>query len=123
MALISHSETMSVPLEPSAVRERVLAWFDPIGRKIVADEPGRLDLKSGSQAKLRLRGGAFIAPVALPTRTVVTMDAAGGATQVTITASDAVGFGAKTGIKRKYGERVEAIVAGLVEALSAPPGT
>ena len=119
MAPISHSETFSVSLGPEQVRERVLGWFASVRYTVVADTAERLELKSGSQAKLRFLGGAFIGEGSLPARTVVEMQAVDGKTQVTVTASDAVGFGAKTGIKGKYAAWLAEITAGLREALTA----
>jgi hypothetical protein len=118
MALIKHEETFTVAADPATIRDRVLAWFGPVGAKVVTDAPDRLEVKSGSQTRVRLLGGAFIRPSAMPTRTVVTMQRDGDATRVTVTAADAFGFGAKTGIKQKYTARVQEIVAGLHETLT-----
>lgn len=118
MAPISHSETFSVSLSPEQVRERALAWFEPVRYTVTGDAPDRLEVKSGSQAKLRFLGGAFIGAGSLPTRTVVEMSVVDGTTQVTVTASDAIGFGAKTGIKSKYAVWLAEITAGLRAAVS-----
>lgn len=118
MAPISHSETFSVSSSPEQVRERVLAWFEPVRSTVTGDAPDRLEVKSGSQAKLRFLGGAFIGAGSLPTRTVVEMQVVDGTTQVTVTASDAIGFGAKTGIKSKYAVWLAEITAGLRAAVS-----
>lgn len=118
MAPISHSETFSVSLSPEQVRERVLAWFEPLRCTVIGDTSDRLEVKSGSQAKLRFLGGAFIGAGSLPTRTVVEMSVVDGTTQVTVTASDAIGFGAKTGIKSKYAVWLAEITAGLRAAVS-----
>jgi hypothetical protein len=120
VAPITHTDTFTVSLDATQVRERALAWFSSVSFKIAVDTPDRLEVKSGSQAKMRGLGGAFIAATSLPTRTVVTMAPSGATTEVTVTASDAVGFGAKTGMKKKYEGWVGDIVAGLRTALTGP---
>ncbi len=119
MAPISKTETFTVSLNPTEVRERTLAWFGSTKHTLTVDEADRFEVKSGSQAKLRFLGGAFIGPASLPSRTLVTMEPVDGQTRVTVTASDAIGFGAKTGIKAKYTARVEEIATELRAVLTA----
>ncbi len=118
MAQISHTESFTAAMDPVAIRERVLGYFAPNGPKVITDTPDRLEVKSGSQLRFRLMGGAFIRPEALPTRTVIEMEPAGASTTVKVTASDAIGFGAKTGVKAKYRDRVETVTAELRAALT-----
>jgi hypothetical protein len=120
VAPITHTDTFTVSLDVGQVRERVLAWFSSVSFKVADDTPDRLEVKSGSQAKMRGLGGAFIAATSLPTRTVITMVPSGATTEVTVTASDAVGIGAKTGMKKKYEGWVGDIVSGLRTALTGP---
>jgi hypothetical protein len=120
MAPITHTDTFTVSLDVAQVRERVLAWFASVSFKVADDTPDRLEVKSGSQAKMRGLGGAFIAATSLPTRTVITMVPSGATTEVTVTASDAVGIGAKTGMKAKYDGWTSDIVSGLRTALAGP---
>lgn len=118
MAPIVQTEALRVALDSAQIRERVLAWFAVVPHKVVVDTPTRLEVKSGSQLKMRLIGGAFIAGSSLPTHTTVLMESAGTVKDVTVTAADAVGFGVKTGMKGKYERRVAEIAAGIREALS-----
>lgn len=92
MAPISKTETFSVSISPEVVHERVMAWFEPLRPTVVADTPERLEVTTG---------------------------VVDGSTQVTVTASDAIGFGAKTGIKKKYELRVAEVVAQLRAALAS----
>jgi hypothetical protein len=123
MAPLTHTDTFDVSLTPAEVRERVLTWFRPYSHRVVVDTLDRLEVISGSQAKMRIIGGAFIAASSLPTRTAVTIDAvtidAGAAgSKVGVTARDAVGFGLKTGMKHKYEQWVASIVDGIRAALT-----
>src|ERR1700674_3691462 len=102
MAPLAYTDTFDASLSPAEVRARVLTWFRPYAHRVVVDTIDRLEVISGSQAKMRLIGGAFIAASSLPTRTVVTIDAGATGSQVGVTAQDAVGFGLKTGMKHKY---------------------
>ncbi len=113
MVAISQSDSFAVPMNPAQVRERVFSWFAQLPHTVVSDSPDQIEIKSGSQAKMRLLGGAFIAGSSLPMRTLVTMAPSEDGTQVTVTASDAVGFGVKTGMKGKYERRVAEVVTGL----------
>ncbi len=112
---IGHSANYTSRRSPAEIRERTLAWFTQYAGSstIVADTPQELELKNGSQAKMRLLGGAFIAAKSLPVRTLVTMAPAGTETTVTVSANDAVGLGSKTGMKGKYEEWLVKIVDGI----------
>jgi hypothetical protein len=118
MAPLTHTDTFTVTLTPAAVRDRVLTWFRPYAHRVVVDTVDQLEVASGSQAKMRLLGGAFIAASSLPTRTVVSIVPAGASSTVEVTARDAVGFGVKTGMKHKYEEWIASIVDGLRAALT-----
>ena len=118
MAPLSTSQTFDVSLAPAEVRARVLTWFRPYAHRVVVDTIDRLEVASGSQAKMRLIGGAFIAASSLPTRTIVTMEPHDGRTQAGVTAQDAVGFGLKTGMKGKYERWVAEIVEGIGATLT-----
>jgi len=116
MAPIQHTDTFDASGSPAEVRDGVLTWFRPYQHRVVVDTLDRLEVISGSQAKMRLIGGAFIAGSSLPTRTIVTIDA--GASRVGVTAEDAVGFGLKTGMRHKYEQWVASIVEGIRAALT-----
>ncbi len=118
MAPLTHTDTFDVSLTPAEVRERVLTWFRPYSHRVVVDTLDRLEVVSGSQAKMRIIGGAFIAASSLPTRTVITIDAAAAGSRVGVTARDSVGFGLKTGMKHKYEQWVTSIVDGIRAALT-----
>jgi hypothetical protein len=118
MAPLTHTDTFDVTLTPAEVRERVLTWFRPYSHRVVVDTLAQLEVTSGSQAKMRLIGGAFIAGSSLPTRTVVTIAAGANGSSVGVTARDAVGFGLKTGMRRKYEEWIASIVDGIRAALT-----
>jgi len=102
MAAISSSEQFTSPDPPATVRSKALDWFKSYTYKIEADEPSRLVVYTGSQAKMRLLGGAFIAASSLPTRTTVDFAPSGAGTAVTVSAQDSVGLGVKTGMKGRY---------------------
>ena len=122
MAALSSTETFTTALTPADVLARTQEWFAQYKGQVVSTEDGSIEVKSGSQAKMRLIGGAFIAGSSLPARTTITMvrspDSDGGTTDVTVTALDSVGFGAKTGMKTKYQKWLAEITAGLRTALS-----
>jgi hypothetical protein len=118
VAAISLSDTFAASTDAAGVRERVLSWFAQLPHSVVSDGPERIEIKTGSQAKMRLLGGALIAASSLPIRTVVTLEPSSGGTWVTVTASDAVGFGVKTGMKGKYERRVAEVVTALRAAVS-----
>jgi hypothetical protein len=118
MTPLQHADTFDVSGAPAQVREGVLTWFRPYAHRVVVDTVDRLEVLSGSQAKMRLLGGAFIAASSLPTRTIVTIDAATGGSRVGVTAQDAVGFGLKTGMRGKYERWVASIVDGIRAALT-----
>ena len=115
MAPLTRSETFRPTVAADDIRPRVAAWFDHLDHRIVTDTPELLEITSGSQLKLRLIGGAFIAASSLPTRTVVERAADG---EVTITVSDAMGFGIKTGMRGKYERWIDEVVQALQRALS-----
>ena len=79
----------------------------------------QIEAKTGSQAKMRILGGAFIANTSLPARTNVSLQAGAGGTEVTAVAADAVGFGAKVGMKGKYEALLPELVAGVRAALTS----
>lgn len=118
MAAISQSDSFAVSIGPAQVRERVFSWFAQMPHTVVSDGHEMIEITSGSQAKMRLLGGAFIAASSLPMRTIITMESGDGGTQVTVTASDAVGFGPKSGMKGKYEHRVAEVVTALRAAVS-----
>ena len=118
MAPLTSTATLDVSLPPAEVRDRVLTWFRPYSHRVLVDTVDRLEVASGSQAKMRLIGGAFIAGSSLPTRTIVTIDADAPGSRVTVTAQDAVVVGLKTGMKHKYEQWVASIVDGIRAALT-----
>jgi hypothetical protein len=115
MAPLTRTESFRPTVSAGEVRDRVMAWFEHLDHKLVDDSPGRLEIRSGSQLKLRLLGGAFIAGSSLPARTLVETTVDG---QVTVTVSDAMGFGAKTGMRRKYERWLDEVVQSVKRALT-----
>lgn len=125
MAAITSADQFTSTLAPADVRSKVLDWFKSYAYKIEEDEPIRLVVYSGSQVKMRLLGGAFIAASSLPTRTTIEFAPSGAGTSVTVSAQDSVGLGVKTGMKGKYEGWTAEITAGLRAACSgegAVPG-
>jgi hypothetical protein len=116
MAPISRTASYTTSMRATEVSEKAQAWFAPVPIRIVANTADRVEITTGSQAKMRLLGGAFIASTSLPTRTVLTMVESGTGTQVTVTADDAVGFGVKTGMNGKYQQWLGEIVEGIQAA-------
>ncbi|HXY94135.1 MAG TPA: hypothetical protein VEP49_16780 [Acidimicrobiia bacterium] len=120
MAPITQYDTFTSPLAPAQVRERVWQWFSAtVPFTVNVDTGDRLDIETGSQAKMRLIGGAFIAASSLPTHTTVTMTPAGTGTQIQVWVKDTVGFGIKTGMKGKYATWLAQIVNGIRGAAAA----
>lgn len=114
MAAISRSARFVTSDPPAEAIERCRAWLaQHASARVVTHEPGHLVVASGSQVKLRLIGGAFIAPSSLPVRTVVDATATASGSELTVTATDAIGFGLKTGMKKKYERWLGEIVSGL----------
>lgn len=118
MAPIDHTVTFTSSLAPDAAREKALAWFSTYTYKVEDDQPGALTVYTGSQAKMRLLGGAFIAASSLPTRTTLAIAPSGSGSEVTVTTHDSVGFGVKTGMKKKYQQWLIDIGEGLRAALA-----
>lgn len=118
MAALSHREQFTAPVSPDTARQRVLDWFAKY-RPRASEITGGLEIKTGSQLKMRLLGGAFIAASSLPTRTTVTLTPSGGATDVTVVAEDTVTVGVKFGMKRKYEGWLAEIGTGLKAACGA----
>lgn len=118
MAPLSSTESFTTTLGPADVLARTQEWFAKYKGQVVAASDGSIEVKSGSQAKMRIIGGAFIAGSSLPTRTTITLVANGDSADVTVTAVDAVGFGVKTGMKGKYETWLGLITSGLRTALA-----
>jgi hypothetical protein len=118
MAPLTSTETFTTQLSPADVLARTQEWFAKYKGQVVATSENEIEVKSGSQAKMRLLGGAFIAATSLPVRTRISLTPNGTATDVTVTAEDAVGFGAKTGMKSRYLVWLGEITAGLRAALT-----
>jgi hypothetical protein len=123
MAPLSSTDTFTTALAPADILARTQEWFAKYKGQVVASSENEIEVKSGSQAKMRLLGGAFIAASSLPVRTRITMMPNGIGTDntgtgVTVTAEDAVGFGAKTGMKSRYLVWLGEITAGLRAALT-----
>jgi hypothetical protein len=114
MATLSRSATFVTSDPPAEAVERCRAWLaQRASAEVVIQEPEHLEVASGSQIKLRLIGGAFVAPSSLPVRTVVDARPTATGSELTVTATDSVGFGLKTGMKKKYERWLEEIVSGL----------
>ena len=118
MAAISTAEQFTTSLSPADARAKAIEWFASYTYKIEVDEPAKLVVYTGSQVKMRLLGGAFIAGSSLPTRTTIELAPSGAGTAVTVTAQDSVGLGVKTGMKGKYEGWTAEITAGLRAACS-----
>lgn len=123
MAAISASDQFSTSLSPPDVRAKALEWFASYTYKIEVDEPAKLVVHTGSQVKMRLLGGAFIAESSLPARTTIELAPSGAGTAVTVTAQDSVGLGVKTGMKGKYERWTAEIIAGLRAVCSGGSST
>jgi hypothetical protein len=114
MAPITRTATFVTSDPPPEALERCRAWMaQHASAQVVAHTAERLELTSGSQVKLRLIGGGFIAASSLPVRTVVDAVATETGSELTVTAVDTVGFGIKTGMKGKYQRWLDEIVSGL----------
>jgi hypothetical protein len=114
VAPITRTATFVTSDPPAEALERCRAWLvQHASAEVVARSDARLEARSGSQVKLRVLGGAFIAPSSLPVRVVVDAAATPRGSELTVTAADAIGFGLKTGMKGKYTGRLDEIVSGL----------
>jgi hypothetical protein len=118
MAPITRAVTFGSSRRPAEVFEAAKSWLaSRASTSIAVTAPDRVEIKSGSQAKMRAIGGAFIAATSLPARTIVEARLGTGGTEVTVTAQDAVGLGLKTGMKRKYEGWLDEIVSGVQMAV------
>lgn len=116
MVAITHTDAFSLADSPEAVLARAVECFQHLGARPMAAPAGSVAAATGSQLRMRLLGGAFISPRHLPlTMAVEARPAPDGTTAVTITVSDAVGFGLKTGMKGRY-ERLTIERAGELRA-------
>ena len=61
MAPLSSTETFTTALAPADILARAQEWFVKYKGQVVATSENEIEVKSGSQAKMRLLGGAFIA--------------------------------------------------------------
>jgi hypothetical protein len=122
MGMITSTAQFNSTLPPAQVREKAIDWFKSYSYKIEEDAPGRLTVYSGSQVKMRLIGGAFVAGSTLPTRTTLELTPSGAGTDVKVMAEDSVKVGIKTGMKGKYQKWTEQITAGLRDACSGAAG-
>jgi hypothetical protein len=120
MAPLTQTQTFTASQPPNEVHDRVLGWFAKYRPRVEVDSADSLEINTGSQLKMRLIGGAFIAGSSLPTHTTVTMTAAGSGTQVSVTARDTVGVGFKLGMKRKYETWLSQIATGIQAACGGP---
>ncbi len=118
MAPLNQSTTFTTSLAPDAAREKALAWFGNYQFKVAHDSADRLEVKTGSQVKMRAIGGAFIAASSLPTLTTLKIRPAASGSEVEVVAQDAVTVGIKTGMKKKYQGWLEEICGGLQAAMS-----
>ncbi len=118
MPPIELSRTIDVRRDDQQVRDRVLAWFAGAPHNVTQDDAGRIVVETGSELKMRLLGGFFIAPSSLPTRTAITTERANVNAHVTIAAGTR-SFGLKAGMRARYEERLSEIVGGIAAALMA----
>jgi hypothetical protein len=119
MPPITATATFASAKDPKEALGLCKAWLaDRVSTRVVAESPSNLEVRTGSQAKMRLLGGAFIAPTSLPVRVTVTAAPTSTGSDLTITASDAVGLGVKTGMKARYRTWLDEIVTGLREAVA-----
>jgi hypothetical protein len=118
MAPLNRSVKFQSSLAPDAARERALGWFGGYQYKVAHDSPDRLEVKTGSQTKMRLLGGAFIAASSLPTLVTLTIRPAASGSEIEVAAQDAVVVGIKTGMKGKYERWLQEICEGLQAAMA-----
>jgi hypothetical protein len=114
MAPITRTATFATSDPPAEALERCRAWMaQRASARVDFQTAVRLELTSGSQVKLRLIGGRFVAASSLPVRTVVDAVPTATGSELTVTATDAVGFGPRTGMKGMYQRWLDEIVSGL----------
>lgn len=117
MAQIVAEETWVTSLDAERARAAVESFFAQERIEVKSQSAGELTGYQGSQLQMRLLGGAFINPKKLPKRAIVRLEPAGGGTTVTARFEDAVGVGAKTGMKGRYERALSDLLARLKQAL------
>jgi len=120
MARIERRQQITTPLSPADARARLLAAFAARNAKMARVADNYLEGRTGSQAALRLKGGWVAKLNDFPVVAAVDFTPTGSGTVVRLTVSDDLGFGLKTGMKKKYDQAVEQFASQLSAALAAP---
>lgn len=111
--------------DPTGLLDAIAAVLERSGYRVRRPAVGSIEFQRGSQAKLRLAGGGFIAPTSLPVVGRVTCQPIAGGQVVDVDVMDDVGFGSRFGMKGKYeqviGETSAEIVA-VLRSWAAPSG-
>ncbi len=100
MAKIQTSVTVPVSSHPEA-KEKLKAQLGNMNAKLDKESSEEILLKRGSQAKMRMLGGAFIKEADLPVLASVVFDAT-KPQEVAITVSEHVVVGTTLGMQDKY---------------------
>lgn len=91
-----------VPVSSQAdARAKLKSQMDSMGAKLEKESAEEISLKRGSQAKMRLLGGAFIKDADLPVLASVVFDSS-KPQEVSITVSEHVVVGTTLGMQDKY---------------------
>ena len=131
MAPMTFTQSFVVQLSPVEVHDQILATFGSMSARVQTDSDTYIEAKTGSQLAMRLKGGmwGWTKLTEFPMQTSVALRSEGQGTAVQVTATDALGFGRKTGMKAKYQQALQAMVeelraavgGGATEVLPAPP--
>mgnify|MGYP006279656547 CR=1 FL=1 len=117
--IIEHRDevVLAIGSDGPAVVEAAERWLASAGFTVTRPAPDRIEFRRGSQAKLRLLGGAFIAATSLPVTGSVTVRAAAGGPVADVVVSDDVRIGSRLFMRQKYERLVTetgAVLAGVL---------
>ena len=122
MSRIEMAITVQSALPPTELVKRVLQLSQQRGIKFTQVAENQIDVRRGSQAALRIKGGIFSKSSDFPVVTVLRCDPSDNGTNAVINALDDLGFGLKLGMEKKYQTAVREfgeIIANLIAEASA----
>lgn len=120
MARIEHRREITTPLSPVDAHAHLLAAFAARNASMAQVSGNYLEGRTGSQAAIRLKGGWLAKLEDFPVVAAVAIAPAGSGAVVRLTVADDLGFGVKTGMKKKYTQAVEHFAAQLAGSLAGP---
>lgn len=106
MGQIELSATVTSPLKPNELMNRICAMAESRGIKTARVAENQADFRRGSQVALRLKGGILSKTSDFPVVAVVRCDETPEGSSVIIRSLDDLGVGTRLGMTKKYTEAV-----------------